>query len=616
MAPMTSIGARIVSSSSSRGRVVAALAVVALLVAPSASQAGSFLDPDARMFTLQWRDGPLSVKLNDHSGRVRAMPDGSVLFTVGDSRPNLWQLGLDGALSRIGWAGTVVALATEPDGGVLIVRRGRTVVERLQLESHRRTVVADLAAAPGYSRAALRWGASMIVLDDGSIVVAIRERIWRIAPGGATVRVPLRLMVDALAPLEGGSFAVLTGSSVVRVDGDGATRPWVADAAVGTPLAATGDGGLALATTSLQSGVALTVVDALGRATRYERAGTALGSGDGVPLPGLPWSVPRSMTITTDGSLAMMTQGNKLRAVIPPDSPRPRLAISQTTYEAFSQGRVHYLAGDAGWLELELRRDGKTIARASGSTTGGHGEISLPSAPAPGTYDLRLRLVTATAITEARAHLDTRVMLPLSEARRAVGTQRTGDAGDDAGGAGTSVGNCQRLEARTVQCLIMSFEWYSNTYDGGNVTHSSEVPAGFARARLRNDGSVLTDFEPVTPTRAAPTLRLEVPRRQHVGADPRIRAQVSTPDRVSATVSARVMVSGLRRQRVVHPISHRLGGREPWNARLRLGPYAKAVRRWLRSGRHITAFVEATLTVDAGPGPASVTEIRTIALVL
>src|SRR4051794_23386597 len=145
-------------------------ACVVLMAAPAAARAGSFLDPDARLFTLHWPHGPSA-----DPGRLRALPDGSVIFASPiseDVAAALWRLRLDGRIERLAWAGPTVGDAVDRRGNLVLIRPGSTVIERLDLRTRRRSIIADLARAGGSTRPHFSQAALLAGLDDGAVVVS------------------------------------------------------------------------------------------------------------------------------------------------------------------------------------------------------------------------------------------------------------------------------------------------------------------------------------------------------------------------------------------------------------------------------------------------------------
>jgi hypothetical protein len=347
---------------------------------PRPARGATWLDPDARGFTLQWRDGPAPGAPTRDAGRLRPLPDGSVIFASDlldpTARPRLWRLRLDGRIGSMAWAGVPLAHAAEARGTVLLIRRGETTIERLRLSPRRRTVVADLAAAPGFRD--FGEAPALAALADGSIAVATLNGAWRVVPGRPITQFPRQLAgAPALLVLAGGALAaVLSDGSLATVSAGGAFRGL--DVRTVGAVAATGDGRLLTTTADplVPGRVALTVIDPLGATVRLPSAPvTGRPGGDGGTLAETPWQPPRSMAVAADGSFMLLTSGDRLRAAVPADRPRPRVALDPATRATLRHGRVGYRAGAAGRLALELRSGGALITRASGRTSGGAGEL-------------------------------------------------------------------------------------------------------------------------------------------------------------------------------------------------------------------------------------------------
>jgi hypothetical protein len=616
-------------SSSTASRLFAGVLVVVLaLLWPAGARAGSWRDPDSRVFTLDWQP-----KQGGFIGEVAALRDGSVLFVrSGEGGDLLWRLSSDGSLQPLKWAGNIAALGIDRDGMPLVARESHAIVERLDLDNRRRVVVADLRRVR-QPRELRSFGISELAgLDDGSIIVAADAEVsccplWRVAASGAKLPVRLHLgPVAALAPLPGGVFAVQDDAGkIVAVRPDGSSAP-LADSIPG--LLAAADGGVLTSVDPAGlAGPALTSVDAAGHASRYEwdDSGT-LGSGDGVPLAQMRWSwqhrfsfgldsgpIFESGAVGADGSL-LLAAGPDLRAVVPADSDRLRIAFAQASYATFAQGRISYLAGVSGVLALEVRRDERTIARATGSTTGGSGELVLPAPLPPGEYDLRLRLSAGSAITETRAHVDTRSFLPREDAAAEIDGNETNSDGDDGGAFGTEVGRCNRLNATSVRCVINNFDWTAALACCWNDPYDEvSAPAGIAIATLRRDG-VQTSSRRLARRYRPPRLRLGFARHQRLTAHPSIKVRLSAPGGGRATLSAVIKVG--RRFLRVRARTRELRRGGSWRAALRLARHQRQmVQRRLASGQRVTARIKSRLVVKAGPGTAKRIKWRGLNLV-
>lgn len=585
-------------------RAVGSLVALSLLLAPSSARAGSFLDPDAGLFTLVRPDPRLEARGQRALGRLRALPDGGALFVVVRTG-RLWRMSPDGRTEPLRWAGAVGSVAVEPAGTVLVARPGKTKLLRLDLRARRRTTVKDLADAPGYRRRRGLGITALAALDDGSTAAAIGSDLWRIAPRGALRRISYNRFVVAMAALRGGAFGILTGNGdVSRVEADG-TNHHLASGASDALAAGPAD---TLVTTTDPASPALTSLAMDGGAERYpwDSAGV-LGAAEGLPLRRLRWQGVTSMVVAVDGTLLFTTMGNRLRAVVPSGSRRARVAITQASFDSFRTGRVHYFAGAPGRLELEIRRGERTVQRVVTSTAGGEGEVGFQP-PGPGAYDLRLRLATPSALTEGHAHVDIRSLLPIREGSNAISAQRTDTAGDEGGAVGTEVGRCGRIAARIVECVVMAVEYGSNFDDDLPQYSGTKAPTALARGALRNDGAVLTEIRPIEATRRAPGLTFTVPERQRFGGDGLIAARIAAVDAGRASVSAVVRATGVERGFVISAAARQLKAGGAWGVVLQVpAQKARTIRRWLGQRRKVTARVEATLSVDAGVAPATST---------
>lgn len=564
--------------------------LVALAAAPSAAATGSFLDPGARWFTLQWRDGPLPAR--GGYGRLRPLPDGSILFVHDGPGPNLWRLRPDGRAEKLAWAGEAAGLTTEGTGTALILPPDGTAVVRLDLAARSRTVVAGLAGIPGVGRETFQFGAALAVFGDDSIAVSDFSHVWRISRDRAIAPLPFELPVDALAPMSDGSVAVLARNrTLFRMRPDG-THSRLVGHVLGIGTAP--DGRLVLLTGDATR-KRLAVLDALGHVTTYRSDASAVpGDGDGALLQQTRWPRVRSITVATDGSLVIATGDGRLRALVPRDSHRPRIAIDPRSYASFRTGRVDYLAGVPGAVALEVRANGRTADRAGDRTNGGLGQLRV-APPSHGRYRLRLRLTTATAVTDARWVFDARRTLPIPEALRAV-TGRYEAPENDERSYFTHIGSCL-ARGRTVRCRVMRL---SSREEG---RHTTDVPAGWARAVLRVDGTILSSYTPPATLPKPPTLKVSAPARPR-----RLRARVTSSRAGRVTMTAYAFSSGARGLVKFRSIEATLRAGRAWDARLKSSRrQAARLRRWLAQHRTVDAWVTATVVHSTRRGPVTVT---------
>ena len=598
---------------------IAALALIAMATGAGAASAGSFADPDARVFTLVWKtpghDGPERL-----AGKLRALPDGSVLFVRGSARPMLWRLYPDGRLERLGWAGRVLALAVDHDGAPLIVRARRTAIERLDLAARTRSEVADVARAPGFSPGGFVAGAFLAVLADRTVVVSDGERVWRFTADRRFERLTGAYPVGGMVALPDGSYVVLQGEALTSYVPGRAGRSLAPDFEFAGGLTALPDGGLATTARTVLDGrrPTLALVRPDGAVSRFDWSDAAtLGRGDGLPLARVPWPTPASMALAADGSL-LYSVGSQIRAVVPADSSRPRVAISQSTYQALSEGRVDFFAGTPGTVTLEVLRDGAVVQRAHATATAGDNSLRLRAALPPRRYDLRLRLSTPVATVEARAHVDLRARVPTAEATRAI-APTLGSDGDDAGGAGSELERCEHLAPLLVSCVVDEFEWGSNEYDDHETFRyaSRSAPVATASGELLRDGRIRTAEQPLAGARSAPELRFALRQRQRLARA--LRGRVVTEERarakLSAVVDARRGDRSVASFRVRRSLTRTLSAGRAWRARLRLSPReVRVVRRWLAAGRRVIARVTVEAEVDAAPGVARAIEAAGVRL--
>ena len=148
-----------------------------------ADDPGTFLDPGARLFTLNWP--PDDERKVLRPGGLVALTDGSVAMVTDASGPNVMRLGLDGRLTRILGVGRVGALAVEPTGALLSVVGGSRVY-RSTAAGAERTLVVDLGQQPGFGDPSNGPAISAVAaLDTGDIVVSDRYHVWLVRPNSA-----------------------------------------------------------------------------------------------------------------------------------------------------------------------------------------------------------------------------------------------------------------------------------------------------------------------------------------------------------------------------------------------------------------------------------------------
>lgn len=601
-----------------------AAATLGLLWAPASAPAGTWRDPEARVFTLQRDDGPLPLRLS-HSlvSPMVGLPDGSLLFTV--PRPyglgeDFWWLHVDGRLESLNWAGPVDLLAVDAEGAPLIVRSDRPkTVERLDLARRDVVTVADLSSGPESS---IRIIAHLAGLDDGSIVVADSEHILRI-DHGAIAAVPFSGHINGVAALSGGAFAVDAGlAGLIRVNPDGSSTPLV-KLKSNFELISDGSGGLL---TDAGAPGALTSIDQFGHVTRYAWDDShTLGDGDGVELAQFPWGLtpfsptpfPLAMAVAGDGSLVFATSAGHLRALVPPDSARLRVAIDQRTYQSFARGQIQYRAGVPGALALEVRQGRRSVARTTGTTTGGEGTLLIPPIREPNEYDLRLRLDTGQAVAEARARLDTRRVLSRHDAVRALTETYAWTDADEGGGRGAKLGPCHRLALGAFTCLLLELNWRNGlrTYDWNDELHAIETPQAIVNASLRADGIRPRGRQLEHPPRPA-RLQLTAPRRQRLATHQSLRAQVTTPDRGQLKLRALIQLGDNSRRLTVRARPRQVRRQARLIAELRLTRrQTRQVLAYLARRKPVTARIEATLTHNTPSGPANAVEWRGLTIV-
>jgi hypothetical protein len=517
-------------------------------------------------------------------------------------------------------------LAPESSTTVLRVpepREGRPSVHTVQRVDVGTGTVTALTKLPGH------WARSsgtsdidaLAVLDDGTIVVATVAGFYAIAPNGHAFRLSHSNAVwrNTLAPLPGRRFAFLEESHLMVGDLAG-TRHILTPGSFAGPLTASDDGGV-LATLDEQD-------DSTGKVTRTivrvgpdgavarlltppERPGTTLGHGDGLSPyqdempPGVVGYTAGAMALAADGTLVFPDHtGYGLRALVPPGSGRPRIALTQDTYATFESGRIRYTASRPGAVTVSASAHGSVAVEGHGETSGaGEEELALASVPAPGRYTVRLRLTTPSGGAQTVAVIDTRLVLPSAEARSALKSAYEDSAGDDGGATGTGLGDCRRQAPRALRCLLLSFE-YSHAFDGPDVGAESEIntPMAWVTATLLNDG-VHTSSEPLPAAEDVPSacFGVSVERHQRVGGGralvARVRARCSVHVRVAANLSwgkgRRARHAIVRRSRAMRP-----GQR--WNVQLRVPHKVVAA---VDAHRGVSGQIDITAAIPTPYGP-------------
>ncbi|RKQ88221.1 hypothetical protein C8N24_6262 [Solirubrobacter pauli] len=547
------------------------MAVSSLLVLTYPAHAvasATFLDPDARVFTLV---DPVEVEGEPSLPpyllpeapplallRQGAFPDGSVLTNYG----RLWPSGL---VTRDRFGGQLVDAA----GSLLKVQDGRVV--RLDARSG---AVASVADVGGRSR-------MLIALDDGRLVVSRDEgRPWWIDANGALSEVPgVTVANDELSPIAGGRFLVWNGQELVLVQADGGSRP-IARRSCCPTLTPLRDGRVLVTGRDLGArGLDLVAPDGTLTAI-HDRRRRVYGNGDGAPaLTGAGWlpqaAVNGSAVHAADGSLIFASEDaeerTSVRAVVPPASRRARVAFTQRAFRTFADGRVGYLAPVPGRIELEVRSHGRVVDTVRADAHVPDGELELSRRPGVGPYELRLRLRTRDGRAEARAAMDTRKVLPIADALTRLRREQTSSEQVDEGyRIGYGLRRCSRRSARRVACLSYRFD-HGVPLDGSRDFNSSYSPAAWVTATLGRDG--------IRTTRDARgfafiVLNLGVTAKRRQTGAIRFRAKIGQRGRAEAVATIRVR-GGATPLVVRQTRSFRSRG--VWNGRLRLPLAAQGV---------------------------------------
>jgi hypothetical protein len=529
-----------------RATVAAILASVAL--APTARGA-DFTDPGARVFTLE-TDPAVSA--------VAALPGGDIVYSVAGEA--LVRLSADGAshvvrtdgayLLAASSSGTVLRVP-EPLAGHPVVRR----VERVDLETGS---VSRLGTLPGrwQGNAARSAIDALTVLDDGTAIAATTAGFYTIAPAGGVRHIPHPATANVphggLAPLPHGRFAYPEGNQLMAGDRSGG-RWLLARGTLQGPIAASGDGGVLATFVEYTLPRTVTVVHVgtdggvAPRLALPSRPFAALGDGDGLPL--FQEDAPTDwytgvLALAGDGSLLFASdpsKGHGLRALVPPGSIRPRIAPTQEAFTTAANGRVGFTAGVPGTVSAIVERGGAVLAEGRGEATQpGPGELTIAPIPAPGRYQLRLRLTTAAGSTDSLAPLDTRTLLPLGEARTALTAGYENSDGDEGGSAGSELGDCRRDAPRVVRCALLEYVTFY-VLGGPHSGESGQVDgfAGWVTATLLGDGvHTADDGLPGALSDPRPCLTVTIPRHQHAGARRGLLARVRARCTGRVTVTA------------------------------------------------------------------------------
>lgn len=602
---------------------VAVLALVALW-GPSA-WASDFADPDARVFTLA------------PGARVTAiapMSDGSVVYALdgefvrpGQRTPGrLMRLSSAGALRELRASGAH-ALAAESQGSLLVVpepeigKPSVRTIERVDPQTGATTVLATLPLhGTNTGRSFIE---AITALDDGVVIASTWDGFFAIYPDGSVRRIPLKggaVEQGELVAVSGGRFAWRSGSGRLVI-ADTAGR-WRSLVKVSGPIAASGDGGvLAVAPVKgARSGSARVVVRVGDDATITPRVAPrrrppgVLGNGDGLPL--LQGVLPATssegaIAVASDGSLLFADlsyerdRSEGLRAVVPADSARPRIALSQAAYSGFDRGRVGYLAGTPGTVSVEVLRRGNSVLHAQQHTSAaGEGELSLPGLPLPAGYEVRLRLTTDAGEADVRAPVDTRRVLPVAEAREVLRGEFEITDGDEGGVYGIVIGACHRPAPRVVRCLLNDFDLGVEFEPGPLHGRWWQIqrPIEWATAILRRDGHLRTARRAFARPRFSPGpfLTVRAAPRQRVGR--REQLVLGIRSRRAARVRVRVKLSwgrGEDARRLSIARSRALRPSRPWRAALGVPP---VVVRAARAGRRVRAEVRVRIGRANAPG--------------
>jgi hypothetical protein len=219
--------------------------------------------------------------------------------------------------------------------------------------------------------------------------------------------------------------------------------------------------------------------------------------------------------------------------------------------------------------------------------------------PPPSRYRVRLRLTTdgggGGGGAETIAHLDTRRMLPVREARAALKGAYAFSDGDEGGTDGTELGICKRNAPRNVRCLLLGFA-ESHPFDGPAVGswHHGTLPIAWTTGTLRNDGVHTRSFDlPGDQDLVRFCLSARGPRPNTVAV--RIRARCTTHVRVAAHLRWG------KRQSAVLIATRRLLRGQSWSPTFTPPPGAQIA---LANGRRVRGEISVRATWASMYGPA------------
>jgi hypothetical protein len=485
----------------------------------------------------------------------------------------------------------VWSLAPERSESVVMVGRWGRTVWRVNLRTRRTVRVATIRPADGLS--AGDGLTALATFADGSILVAGGVHYWQISQAGTVHRLPQTTVTaaDEMVALPGQRFAATFGPNLDTIDARTGSVQELSTA-IQDPIAPSGDG--AILTSAKRDGRwAIVRVATDGTITPLTYAGPAdadpLGAGDGLALGALP-AVPFTNRPDLEGFRAGPLRSRPtapccsptpsgprrrdgLRALVPADSQRPRIALTQHGWDTLASGTVGYLAGVAGTVHADVRTRGDTlIVSAHATAHAGEGKLTLGARIPPGRYRLTLRLTTTRGAAASTAALDTRSALPVAQARAALSGSYAHSDGDEGGRAGVKVGECRRKAPRRVWCMLRAFETTSDLRRQPSMWGEASVPAGGATATLRSDGLHVGPATYVHDQWPYPQERVTLAgaTRQHAGHQTSVGLTVWTNQatRVRLTVVAHWRDARQRTGRQAVTLAGDVTPNHPWRARV------------------------------------------------
>jgi hypothetical protein len=305
----------------------------------------------------------------------------------------------------------------------------------------------------------------------------------------------------------------------------------------------------------------------------------------------------------TDGSLLFLDASHHaLRALVPPDSPRPRIVVTQAGFASLGKGRIRFWASRPGAVTATVGRGGAEVVHARGDAVAvGDGALALQSLPA-GRYVLRLRLTTPSGgVAETLEHVDTRRVLQRRVAIAVLKGAFEDSDGDEGGGEANRVHNCRRRSPRVISCLLR-YHLSTNEFEDPEPWRWSDVSLPSARltATLHADG-IHTNARLLPGGYDTPEASLRVHARRHQDASDGLITQVRAVLGASVRVAAHLRWrAGGQLHRTIQVRTRDMRAATTWRIAIPLPDNALAA---VRAGRHVTGEIIVRATHPARTGP-------------